>query len=120
MHDALRRLTLTSDVRAAPVREKITGSRAGTTVPSSTLMDELDAHWRVYERATTHRRRLEAVKAAQDEVLRLTHAPEHSKRGTQAWRDAIRADTRPYRVIASAYGVGIATVSRLKRSTPCD
>lgn len=118
MHDALRRLLLMCDGRALPLREKVTGSRAGATAPSSTLAAEIDALWRAYERASTHRRRFEAILAAQDAAVQLAYAPDRSKvRGTQEWKDAIRADSRSCRVLAVVYGVSYRTIARIKKAS---
>lgn len=116
MHEALRRLMLTSDGHAMPLREQVTSSRTQTTVPSSTVAAELDRLWDLYTGAWTHRKRLAAVKEAQDTVLRLQFAPDRSKvRGTQEWKDALASDPRPLRIVASVFGVSHQTVANYRR-----
>lgn len=116
MDETLLRIMLVSDGAVMALRERTTGSKAGTMTPSSelaTIVNELDQR---FERCKTHRARLTVIKQAQSIGVRLRYAPDRSLiRDTEEWREAVAADSRSCRDLAEIWGVSHMTIARIKK-----
>lgn len=125
MHDALLRLYLQADGKTASLAYRGEGKARGDTggslhpsrIPGSSAARDIDALWRGFSSARTHRARLRLILEAQETVLRVAHAPDRSRvRDTVEWRERIATDPRSCRVVARVFGVSASTVGNIKRA----
>lgn len=117
MDDALRIILMTSDGGVAALKERTTGSKAGTIAPTSALAATVDELGSRFGQCKTHRARLAVIKEAQTTADRMRYAPDRSQvRGTAEWREAISRDPRSCRVLAVIHDVNFSTISRIKKA----